>query len=482
MIFLFVIAIVLYFLATSYFEKIALYEQIQYDKMSAISNTLAQNIDGDLHQNILKTYKHKNDILSNEQDSNYQKIHTQLISAEKKNKTRSTIYTLVYNPIEKEFRYGVSSASKPFYRHKYLKFPPILKEKFRKGAIIPCYETENGIWISSFSPILNSDNEVVGVVEADVKFNEFISMARKNILKSSLISLFVILIIALFLYRSVKKILIQDEKTRQLLLNQKKQIEEKNQDITDSINYAKRIQDAILPTKEEIKAGINDFFILFKPRDIVSGDFYWYHRFEDGSQIIAVGDCTGHGIPGALVSVIGSSLLNEIVKQREIKDPGKILDLLDIGVSNGLGSNSKHSDQRDGMDISICYINSDKNHLTFSGAFRPLLLVRGSNMKEFKGDRFPIGGGDLYNKSPFSNINIEIEAEDKYFMFSDGLPDQFGGPKGKKLMTKKFKQILNKNIELPFIDQCNELEDFMNHWKGEHEQVDDIIVIGFTFP
>lgn len=482
LIFLFVNLIVIFFLTYNYFSQLRLYEEIQYNKISAITKTLSHSINGDIHDHIIKKYPNKDDIKSNDQDSNYLKIHQKLLKTQRDNKTGSTIYTLVYDSKKNVFKYGVSSSEIPFYKHHYTDFPAVLKENYKKGGIIPKYSDENGTWISAFSPIYNSKNEVVGIIEADVKFNEFISRARTEIFKNLGIALFVILIIAIFLYRSVKKILIQEEQTKNMLIRQKKIIEDKNKDITDSINYAKKIQDAILPTNEDICLGIERFFVMFKPRDIVSGDFYWHHTFEDKSQIIAVADCTGHGIPGALVSVIGSSLLNEIVKQRNIKSPAKILQNLDEGVNNGLGSATKPGDQRDGMDISICFINASKTKLIFSGAFRPLLKVTPHEMTEYKGSRFPIGGGDLYSEKTFEEQEIPINPGDSFYMFSDGFADQFGGPKGKKLMIKRFKDVLRKNIHLTFDEQCLELENFMENWKGEHDQNDDVLVVGFTFP
>lgn len=477
---MFIIGIVSFFLVYGYITQIKLHEQIQYDKLSAVTKTLSFNIDGDKHQQLMDMYLNEDDIKSNDQNFIYKQIHHQLRKVEKANNTGSTIYTLVYLENENKFQYGVASSDEPFFRHDYLQFPEILVKNFETGGVIPRYSSENGTWISSFSPIRNSKGKVVAVVEADVRFNEFIDEANAAILKSSMMALGIIAFVAFFLYRSVKKILSKEERMKKELIEQKHIIEIKNKDITDSINYAKKIQDAILPTAHQVDAGFNDYFVMFKPRDIVSGDFYWYHRFEDGGQVIAAADCTGHGIPGALMSVIGSSLLNEIVKQRNIKNPAEILNKLDEGVNIALGGKSKETEQRDGMDISVCYVNPEKTELKFAGAFRPLLRVRNNTMEEFKADRFPIGGGDLYEKQPFAEERIDVENGDCFYMFSDGLPDQFGGPSGKKMMTKKFKEFIAKNTNLPFKEQCKALEKYLEEWRGSHEQVDDVLVIGFV--
>ena len=480
LIFMFIVGIVGFFLVYGYYAQIRLYEQIQYEKLSAITKTLAFNIDGDKHEQLMQMYLEKDGIKSNDQNFIYKDIHNLLRKTEKDNRTGSTIYTLIYVKDKGLFHYGVTSSDAPFFRHEYLQFPEILVKNFETGGVIPRYTSENGTWISSFSPVRNKKGEVVAVVESDVRFDEFIDRANSEIFQSSIMALGVILIVAFFLYRAVKKILRKEERMRQELMQQKQIIEIKNKDITDSINYAKKIQDAILPTAEQVDAGFKDYFVMFKPRDIVSGDFYWYHRFENGEQVVAAADCTGHGIPGALMSVIGSSLLNEIVKQRGVKDPAEILNQLDEGVNLALGNRSKSTEQRDGMDISICYINTEKDTLQFAGAFRPLIKISGGEMEEFKSDKFPIGGGDLYEKKPFSHHTIPVKEGDCFYMFSDGMPDQFGGPNGKKLMTKKFKELISQNTTLPFKEQCQALEIFFEKWKGDKEQVDDILVVGFT--
>ncbi len=447
--------------------------------MNSIVRTLSISIDGDTHQYLMKKFKNKDGIKTNEQNRIYKSIHDRLYEVQKINKTGSTIYTLVYDSLSKEFQYGVSSSA-PFYRHVYKEYPQILKDKFKKGAIIPLYKTENGEWISAFAPIFNSKNEVVAVVEADVSFMEFIRLARAKIFTNIGYSGIVILLIALLLYRSVKRILKKEEQVKRLLISQKKVIEEKNKDITDSINYAKKIQESILPSKKQIDQTLPKNFILYMPRDIVSGDFYWYYQFTDGSKVIVVGDCTGHGIPGALMSVIGCSLLNEIVKQQQVKSPAEILKLLDEGVSRSLGNDGNSDEQLDGMDVSICYINSAYTELVFSAALRPLLQIRNNQIIEYKGNRFPIGGGTLYQKKAFDETVISIQKDDLFYMYTDGYIDQFGGENGKKLRTKNFKEFLLENKDLAFSAQSRQLENFINAWKGAEEQNDDILVLGFA--
>lgn len=480
LIFIFFVSIVVYFLIYNYTNQIDLYKQIQYDRMNSIVRTLSISIDGDTHNYLMKTHKTKDAIKTNEEDHIYESIHKRLKKIQQINRVESTIYTLVYDSASNTFQYGISSTS-PFFRHQYKKYPPILKEKFKEGAIIPLYETENGTWISAFAPILNNENKVVAIVEADVKFNDFITKARAKVFKSLALSLVFIVIIGFFLYRSIKKILRKEEEVKRYLIRQKQEIEEKNKDIVDSINYSKKIQDSFFPSKDQINNCLVNNFIFFKPRDIVSGDFYWHHEFEDGSQVFAVSDCTGHGVPGAMMSVIGCTLLNEIVKINKCTRPDFILEQLDNGIEKFFKNENSGNNQLDGMDISTCYVDSSKKILKYAGAFRQLVMVRNNILTEFKANRFPIGGGGLYSKSKFDLHKIDIQKDDQFFMFTDGYVDQFGGDNGKKIGAKNFKELLLEVSTLETDKQEKRIAEFFSNWKGKVNQIDDVLIFGFAF-
>ena len=252
-------------------------------------------------------------------------------------------------------------------------------------------------------------------------------------------------------------------------------IEEKNKDITDSIKYAEKIQKSILPLNKEMSKSFSDYFILFKPRDIVSGDFYWFTKKKDEALIAAV-DCTGHGVPGAFMSMIGFSQLNQIVNEREITDTDEILNQLSDGVDKALKQSDQEDTAKDGMDIALVNVNNKKMELSYSGAYRPLFMVRDGELEEIKADKFPIGGSVEGMK--FTKQNIKMKKGDTFYLFSDGFPDQFGGEKGKKFMTKRFKELLLENIHLNMDKQKQILDKSLESWRGRLEQVDDILVIG----
>lgn len=249
--------------------------------------------------------------------------------------------------------------------------------------------------------------------------------------------------------------------------------------ITESIYYAKRIQGAILPNSRLISRALPESFILYKPRDVVSGDFPWFAQVKHEIFMAAV-DCTGHGVPGALLSLVGYFLLNDIVRSRRITDPGRILDLLDEGVSTTLRPD-EDAGTKDGMDISLCKINLEKKELEYAGAHRPLYIVRNGAFEEIKGNKFPIGGGIFKNQTSFTNHKITLNQGDSIYYCSDGFCDQFGGPKGKKFGTRQLREIISKVHTLPMKEAQRVFEQQWETWKGTQKQTDDVLLIGVKF-
>lgn len=257
------------------------------------------------------------------------------------------------------------------------------------------------------------------------------------------------------------------------------EIQNKNKKITESINYAKRIQTAILPNSRVINKALPDSFILYKPRDVVSGDFPWFVQLKDEIFIAAV-DCTGHGVPGALLSLIGYFLLNDIVRSRKITEPGIILDLLDEGVTTTLRQD-EDATTKDGMDIALCKINTQTGEVEYAGAHRPLYIMRNGAMEEVKGNKFPIGGGIFKNQTNFTNTRIQLSKGDSIYFSSDGFPDQFGGPEGRKFGPKRTREIIERIHKLPMNDAVKVFDTEWESWRGDHKQTDDVLLIGIKF-
>jgi serine phosphatase RsbU (regulator of sigma subunit) len=254
-------------------------------------------------------------------------------------------------------------------------------------------------------------------------------------------------------------------------------IEEKNHDITASINYASRIQRAILPSFKEIQGLDENIFVLYLPKDIVSGDFYWFSAVGDKLILIAA-DCTGHGVPGALMSMLGISFLEEIINTNKITDPGLILDNLSREVVRALRQKGSFTDTKDGMDISICVVDKRANKLQFAGAYNNLYLIRKGVLNEYNADRIPIGYNEDPDKKFITNL-IDTQPGDLIYMYSDGYADQFGGPNHKKFKYTSLKAKIIEIYKLPLKEQRNRLEKTFLEWRGAGEQTDDVMVMGY---
>ncbi|MFT4526436.1 MAG: serine phosphatase RsbU (regulator of sigma subunit) [Granulosicoccus sp.] len=255
------------------------------------------------------------------------------------------------------------------------------------------------------------------------------------------------------------------------------ELEETNKDILDSITYAKRIQNAMLPSRAELKRSFKDCFVIYRPKDIISGDFYWIHDRID-LTILALVDCTGHGVPGALMAMMGNNLLDSIVKDRGITDPKETLKELDKAVSRQLKSEHVDLSINDGMVLSLCVFDKSKNLLHFAGAQQTGIIIQDETLEELKSTRHSIGGISESNQKEFESTTIPIKPGDRIYLFSDGFQDQFGGPRGKKFLRKNVKAMIEEIKELPLSEQNEAIAKSLIRWKGDLAQVDDITVIG----
>lgn len=245
--------------------------------------------------------------------------------------------------------------------------------------------------------------------------------------------------------------------------------------LKDSVNYAEKIQDAVLPLQELLNDVFPEYFILYKPKDIVSGDFYWIKRIKNFVYVVAA-DCTGHGVPGAFMSMLGITLLNEIITKSSLDNPDQILNSLRKKVKTSLKQTGEVMEQKDGMDIAICMINTENLHLQYAGAHNPLYIFRNNELIEFKGDRQPIA--IHIKETDFKNHQIDLQKGDAIYIFSDGYYDQFGGNGNKKFMVRQFKQLLENINQKPMNEQHNILNNTFGDWKGDNDQIDDVLVIG----
>jgi serine phosphatase RsbU (regulator of sigma subunit) len=272
------------------------------------------------------------------------------------------------------------------------------------------------------------------------------------------------------------------ERAKEEIESQRDAAFRQRKEIMDSINYAKRIQQAVLPSDEFAADILGEHFILFKPRDIVSGDFYWIKKLKNFTAVVAA-DCTGHGVPGAFMSMLGSSFLNEIVTRRSLDSAGEILDNLRQKIKTSLGQTGASGEQKDGMDISFFIIDNETLELQYAGAYNPLYIIRKDDSEEsgyklirLKADRQPIG--IHIREKEFTNHIFRLQKGDSLYAFSDGYIDQFGGEAGGKFKTARFKNLLIDIQDKSMQEQHDILEHSFEKWKGDLEQIDDVLVIG----
>lgn len=304
--------------------------------------------------------------------------------------------------------------------------------------------------------------------EQDAKFQQ-----QKILLIAASIGLLLVIVLAVFIFRGSQ----QKQRANEIISEQKKIVEEKNQEITDSIHYAKNIQQAMLPAPDLIESLFNEHFVFFRPRDIVSGDFYWVGQ-RNGKKYFAVADCTGHGVPGGFMSMLGITLLNEILDEKNITSPEQMLNHLRTLVIQSLNKERKAGTQftRDGMDIALICLDEKTNKLFFSGANNGIFVLRGNEFHELEPDKQPIGAYE--HESPFTLKEFIVEPDDVIVAYSDGYPDQFGGHRGKKLMYRQFRQIIVNTTAVSNDRRVSYLSDEFDRWKAGHAQIDDVCIMG----
>ncbi|MES2838272.1 MAG: tetratricopeptide repeat protein [Bacteroidota bacterium] len=318
---------------------------------------------------------------------------------------------------------------------------------------------------------------------AEIKTQQLESSRRALQRNAFIVGFLIIALASIFIFKNYKKIrkanaIISEQKHE--VEQQKEIIEEKNKEITDSIQYAKRIQNALFASQTTLQKNLNEYFILHKPKDIVSGDFYWANELEvNGSKkfVIATADCTGHGVPGAFMSLLNISFLNKAVIENEIAAPNKILDFVRSNVIKALNPEGSEVASKDGMDCVLCTFDFSNKTLQFACANNPLLLLRDGVLTEYKVDKMPVGMHSGLEKD-FSMQQIELKTGDIIYTYTDGYADQFGGPKGKKFKYKPLHELLVNNANLPMQEQHTILANKIESWRGTLEQVDDILVIG----
>lgn len=469
----------IYSIVNTYNKHIESSKNGEFDKLKAITKTLSVVIDGDEHQELITKYLSKDEVKTSDQDSIYEKIHKIMRKVQLDNGIQTDMYLLFFNDDKSKLSFSVTSGENPYYRHEYTSYPKELTDFYDDGATIEPYEDEHGTWLSAFAPLKTSDGKTTCIIQADIQFDSFIDEARDEMMYNITTSTIIFIIITVFVLYTVRKLSKIDQEKTDKLNEAFSELKVKNRDIQDSINYALRIQKALIPESSEVCEHLPESFMFYEPKDVVSGDFPWFYKKDNYIYFAAV-DCTGHGVPGAMMSIIGCLLLNDLANNEKAVEPGEMLNQLHKSVVETLKQEENARGVADGMDLALCRIDLTSNEVHYAGAHRPLYhLNMSGELTQYKGCPYPIGGSQYKGKNHYKNQIIKVNKGDSIYFFSDGLPDQFGGENQRKFGPKRIRDLI---LEIEnFAEMRNTFHKAYLDWKGEGKQIDDILLIGVKF-
>lgn len=467
-----------YFVVSSHLNYTRSVKADTLSKLHSISKTLSVQIEGDRMRRMLEKYPEEGSIISSTQDAYYYVMHNNMSKAAELNGIEMPIRTLSLDTLTDQFVIGATSEKMPRYREVYTGNTEVIRALYDLGGTVDPEEYENAEMLTAFTPLIDRKGNTSAVLMVETSFTELLQAGTSRLWRNIGISVGILLLVGLVLFKSIRHLLANEEESKRLLEEVNAIIAEKNQNMTDSIEYAAKVQRAIIPRAETLELVSEECFVLNKPKDILSGDFYWFHQINENEYYVATVDCTGHGVPGAIMSAIGCSLLNEIVLEKDMKRPSQILTRLNKKILGALHQHGKAPGSGDGMDIALCRIDKRTNKIIFSGAKRPLYWIHKEKLEMINGNRFPIGGSHYEADRQFSDHHLHYDDGDKIYMFSDGYADQFGGPENKKFMVTQLNEFIEDNHHLPMAEQHQKFDATFEAWRGAEEQVDDVCMVG----
>ena len=441
--------------------------------MGGVTGTLGTQLDGGRVARLLDRYDSRGMLMNTTQDAWYYVLHENLKKTAEANALDEPLYILAFDPNKNELQVVVTSGDRPMLRERFDRASaPSVIDYLRTDRI----DAQQGVWgddVATFDAVRDSRGKVTGAVYTSSPLSSLVSVAKGRMWRNIAACAVAFVLIGLFLVRSVGRMVEREEAARD-------HWQQRHEGITDSIAYAGKIQGALVPRSDRLREMFADHFVINRPKDVVSGDFHWYHRLSEDVCFVAAADCTGHGLPGAMMAAIGCSLLNELVTQHPHKDPAELLGLLSERMVHALNQSGQRMGAGDGMDVALCRIDRKQRELLFAGAFRPLYWMHDGQLTVINGDRQPVGGSQHGDHRKFTVHRVAYHAGDRLYLFSDGYVDQFGGPERKKFMSDRFNKILASNQHLPMAEQAQALDRAFLDWKGDNEQVDDICVVGLA--
>lgn len=439
-------------------------------QLQSIATTLSEQIVPGHLRSLMERYDGRGMVVKNTQDAWYYVLHERLLKAATKNGLQRPLEVVVHDPLKQELQVIVTSAETPRFRHPW---------DGDHHAFMAVYGTAGSTMIRTgerreliaFDTVNDPNGNLLGMVVA--RSTPQIAGTTRALARNIGLALLLFGVVGFVLFRYVGGWLKVDEETRSKL-------KERHEDITESIAYAGKIQRSLVPSALIYDQLFEDSFVIDRPKDVVSGDFHWVYRLDEDTVFVAAADCTGHGLPGAMIAAIGCSLLNEIVPLHAEKDPSEILGILHTRMVATLHQQGKQRGAGDGMDVALCRVDRKHHELLFAGAYRPLYWLHQGQLSVINGDRRPVGGGHHDAERRFTAHRLAYTPGDRIYLFSDGYVDQFGGPERKRFMTTRLHALIAENQHLPLKEQALVLERAFLDWKGTAEQVDDVCMLGLA--
>ncbi|MGB0523520.1 MAG: PP2C family protein-serine/threonine phosphatase [Flammeovirgaceae bacterium] len=517
-----------------YHSQLRIKEQDSLKYLLGIATTIGADLNAEDLAYVLRNYTTKNAIKTNQDDPAYYNLHWHLKRAQELNRISTTIHTLSKSQGNRFF-YGISSSEKPYYWHPYYDFPEELLRNYEEGGVIPLHENKEGVWLAAFYPVKNAADETIAVVLVNRLYSDFSAEVQEEMKKELLFSLAGMALLAVGLFFVLKKILDGEsvlkerleneanhhaaqfhkqeekiealqkkeqsaknalelsqnnynasikafEKTKIELGNTIKQLADRDQRLDAIIQYSKGIQHMLLPNQELFRKVFPDSFVLFQPKNQISGDFYFCAEFND-KIFIATADYTGEGVPSAFMNLLAHNFFHQIIEASNIEEPNQILDEMHVFVSRLL--QQENNNNRDGMDIALCVVAINERKLAFAGAQRPIVYIKDNALTTIKGNKFSVGGRHRFQERKFTKVEIDLEEGMEFYLFTDGLQDQMGYAfdviETRKFGKKRMEQLFNEVHRKPMVTQKTLIQERFDDWRKDEDQVDDILIVGFRF-
>ncbi len=438
------------------------------DKLGTISAALADQLPARHAPLLMEQYNAPGLIIKNTQDARYYLIHEQLRKAAERNGSEEPLLMIAPTP-SGTWVVVATSEKQPRFREPFA-LGALLQGRSGSSIRIGTDKT-NLLAAEALSDPQNDETTSMIVATMPVSVAE--APARSVLWRNISMALLLFLAAGVVLFRSVGRWVQENEASRLALAS-------RNLDMADSIAYAGKIQRALVPSPGVYSELFDASFVIDRPRDMVSGDFHWYHRIGADDCFVAAADCTGHGLPGAMMAAIGCSLLNEVVPANTDKDPAELLSMLNTRLVTTLHQQGRKMGGGDGMDIALCRIDRKNREILFAGAFRPLYWLHHGELSVINGDRRSLGGAHQELDRKYTCHRLAYSPGDRIYLFSDGYVDQFGGPERKRFMTSRLHQLLKAHQHEPMHRQAEILEQAFLEWKGSEDQVDDVCLLGLA--